>query len=147
MKTLITLLIAAALACFGPGCGGDGCKISGSQCELMDCGYDTLTCHKYAAPNDALKIFYERNFDEGTEWTAIMVIDLIGLDQVDGLVLEGEDCTDRVTIYNILDQWPDYDDCTLEIKKGGPEVGKQLRGKASFRFNNGYFSTNCFPRV
>jgi hypothetical protein len=146
MKRLSWFLAAATLAVSGPHCSGDDCGLSGSQCDLIDCGFDELTCQLYAPPNDAYKIFFKRTLDEGFEYAAILVIDLVGIEQPSGLLYEGTDCTDRMLLYRpgTEEQWPDYDDCKLEIHSGGRAAGQSLDAKVSFRFNNGYFASACF---
>ncbi len=145
MKRLINTLAISAIALAGIGCGED-CGLSGSQCDLIDCSYDALTCHKYATPNDAIKIFYKRTLEEGFEYAAIIVIDLVGVEQVEGLLIEGTEFTDRVSLYRpgTDDQWPGFDDGKLNIKQGGDAVDRSVEGKASFRFTNGYFASACF---
>lgn len=127
------------------GCGGGG-GISGSQCGLIDCSYDELTCQIYAPPNDAYKIFYKRTLDEGWEYAAILVIDLIGVTDPGSMNIVDQEFVDRVLLYRpgTGEQWPDYDGGRLIVKSGGLEEGKTLKGKASFQFNNGYFASFAF---
>ncbi len=141
---LVMTFVAASIF----GCGGEDTGITGSQCDRIDCNFDELTCHLYEDPTPAYKIFYKRMFEggEGFEYAAIVVIDLDGLDDYNDLLVEGEDFTNRVLLYRpgVGEQWPEYDDGKLEISKGGNAPGQQLKGKASFRFNNGFFASTYF---
>ena len=137
--SLMTLLAGLLLAC------GEDKGITGSQCELVDCSYDTLQCQLYAPPNEAFKIQYERTLDDGgKEYTAIITIDLDGVEQVSGWSIEGEEFNDRVNIYRINDNaWDEFDGNGCEFNSGD-EAGDTLDGKCSFAFENGRFATAYF---
>jgi hypothetical protein len=146
-RLAITLTTAtfAFTALSAAGCGGDG-WLSGSQCKLIDCSYDELVCHLYQ-DQQAYKLFYNRTLKEGgTEYTAILNIDITDLDQLDGLVIEDEmEFKERVGIYRPSgEQWPDVNSGKLTLKKGGREYGDNLAGKVNFRFTNGYLLTAKF---
>jgi len=145
MRPLFTLLAAGLLPFWLTACGG-GSNVSGSQCDLIDCSYDELTCQIYAPPNDAYKLFYKRTLDEGSEYAAILVIDLIGVADPAKMEVIDQEFVDRVLLYRpgTGQQWPDYDGGKLSIKSGGLEEGKTLKGKASFQFDNGYFASFAF---
>ncbi len=143
----IAILGASLLALVLSACGGGG-GISGSQCGLIDCSYDELTCQIYPPPNDAYKIFYKRTLDEGWEYAAILVVDLIGVDDPASMEIIDQEFAERVLLYRpgSGEQWPEYDGGKLIVKSGGLEEGKTLKGKASFQFTNGYFASfpfNC----
>jgi hypothetical protein len=138
MKFPVLLILLAGLGLAA--CGGDE-GISGSQCGLISCGYDRIECEKYfTAEGDAIRINYLRNLEEGTEYTAVIIISIPdGTEQVEGLHIE-EAFVDLVTLYRPPpgEQWPDYETGQCDIKKGGDELGKALEGKCAFLFVNGY---------
>ncbi len=140
MRRLVTTLLCA-LGALAAGCGEDCPKLDGSQCSLIDCGFSELTCQRYVAPNDALKMSYQRVFDTGSEYTAILVIDLAGLTQAEGLHIEGQELLDRVTFYRVEgNMWPDFDldaPGKCDVSEGGDQAGADLEGKCAFRFTNG----------
>ena len=140
-RTLIA--VVGVLGCFT--CGGGDAGLSGSQCSLVDCKYDELICDLYASPNDFLKIYYKRNIEGGSEYTAILTIDLTGIDQVAGLELQNQEFVERVDIFSVgmFDKWPGHHDGSLEIRSE-VQVGQKLDGKASFSFDNGRFLTAQF---
>ncbi|HOX45727.1 MAG TPA: hypothetical protein PK668_19155 [Myxococcota bacterium] len=149
MRRVCTALLAClALAALAAGCGEDCPKLDGSQCELISCGFTELNCQRYAAPNDALKMNYKRTFDTGSEYTAILVIDLAGLPSAEGLHVEGQDFLDRVLFYRLEgNNWPDPDldnPGKCDVTKGGDEIGADLEGKCSLRFDNGYSVSASF---
>lgn len=145
MKTSLTILGAGLLALVLTACGGGG-DISGSQCGLIDCSTNELTCHYYPAPYDAYRIFYKRTLQEGWEYTAILNIELNGLDDPTGTQIVDQEFLQRVDLYRPPpgEQWPEYDGGKLVIKNAGREEGKTLKGKASFQFINGYFASFAF---
>lgn len=143
MKRLTWFLALAALTATGPACSDD-CGLSGSQCELIECNFDKLTCQLYAPPNDAYKLIFKQTLDEGSIFAAIIVIDLIGIETTSGLTIEGPEFAERVDLYRIDEDWPAYQDGKLTISEGGRQPGEALDGKASFRFDNGYFVSACF---
>jgi len=145
MMRAVAVLSAGLLALSLGAWGGEG-NVGGSQCDLIDCSYDELTCQIYAPPNDAYKIFFKRTLDEGWEYAAILVIDLIGVPDPGSMEIVDQEFVDRVLLYRpgTGEQWPDYDGGKLVIKNGGLEEGKNLKGKASFQFENGYFASFAF---
>lgn len=146
MKRAISILMTTALLTgLLLACGGDDKGISGSQCDLVDCSYDKLQCQIYAAPNNFLKIIYSRTLENGgSEYTAIITVDLDGVEQISGWEFEGEEFNERVNIYRVTDNaWGDFDGNGCEFKSGNA-AGDTLDGKCSFRFDNGRFATAKF---
>lgn len=149
MKKSSTIISASILlaSLFISGCGQQDTGITGSECDLIDCSFDELSC-MYEDSTPAYKVLYKRVLEDGAgfEYAAIVVINLDGLDSYNDLLVEGEDFTNRVFLYRpgVGEQWPEYDDGKLEISEGGNATGQQLSGKASFRFNNGFFASTYF---
>ncbi len=133
------------LSGFTLGCGGDEKGLDGSQCELVDCSFDTLICQLYAPPNEALRIDYKRTLEDGGwEYAAVIIIDLDGVEQISGWEFEGQEFNNRVMIYRIVDKaWGDFDGNGCEFKSGN-KAGDTLEGKCSFAFDNGRFATANF---
>ncbi|MBW2701049.1 MAG: hypothetical protein JRF33_09545 [Deltaproteobacteria bacterium] len=130
---------------FTLGCGGDKKGLDGSQCELVDCSFDTLECRMYDPPNEALMLYYKRILDEGvSEFSAIISIDLDGVEKVSGWEFEAEEFVERVRIYRpASNEWPEFDGNGCEIKSGDA-IGDTLDGHCSFKFINGRFLTANF---
>ena len=137
--SLMTLLAGLLLAC-----GGEK-ELDGSQCDLIDCSFDTLQCRMYEPPNEALMIYYTRTLDDGgQEYTAIVSIDLDGVEQVSGWEFEGTEFNERVRIYRPgSNEWPEFDGNGCELKSGDA-IGDTLEGKCSFKVDNGRFLTANF---
>lgn len=136
------LLAAVVLSLTGAGCGAGG-DITGSQCELVDCGYSERVCEFYDPPYDGYRLTYSKQ-DPGD--VAVLIIDLAGLDDPGDVALSGDDFISRVDLHRTsADQhWPDYDDGSLTISQGGLEEGARLKGKAGFMFENGYVASIKF---
>lgn len=148
--TTLTATACALIAATAIGCGGSDSGISGSQCKLIDCSYDELVCHFYEQPEQAdkaYKLFYKRNLKEGgSEYAAILVIDITGLDELSGIEIADTEFAERILLYRpgTGEQWPDFASGRLRLKKGGRAVGETIAGKANFRFENGYLVTIKF---
>jgi len=75
---------------------------------------------------------------------AKILILLEGIDQLEGLRLEGDEFADRVEFYCLADEdVPPFSGNFCEIETGG-DVGERLSGKCAFAFDNGYFLTATF---
>ncbi len=147
LATTLTATACALIAATAICCGGSDSGISGSQCKLIDCSYDELVCHFYEQPDQAYKLFYKRNLKEGgSEYAAILVIDIAGLDELSGIEIADTDFAERVLLYRpgTGEQWPDFASGRLRLKKGGRAVGETIAGKANFQFENGYLVTIKF---
>jgi hypothetical protein len=146
MSRIVPFLILCALALVPANCGEDQKGLYGSQCEIISCAFDRIECQLYPDPNHAVVIHYLRMLEEGQEWTAKIVIDLDGIDKVEGMRLEEQEFLNRVQLARpgSLEQWPDFAGNFCEIKSGGDQAGKNMSGKCAFAFTNGYFATAEF---
>jgi hypothetical protein len=122
-----------------PACGDDP-NLSGSQCTLLECSYDVLTCQYYPSSHD-YKIYYKRSLDEGFEYTAIIVINTKGLDPVAGTHIEDKaEFIQRVNIYRPdSEDWPNFSGGELSLDTAGQNTEEVLAGYVSFQFDNGRF--------
>jgi hypothetical protein len=139
----LVLLVPAALAL--DGCGGK-CGLSGSECDLLDCGHNDLSCQLYEAPR-SVAVHYRRDLGGGNfEYAAKVIIDLADINLLEGLELEGPPCLDRVSIEcpSCPVPWPTATSCKGQISPGDAEIGKELSGKFSFFFDDGRTVTACF---
>lgn len=137
------LFASVALGLVGSGCGG-GSDITGSQCDLVGCGYSERVCEFYTPPNDAYRLTYSKAAGSGD--VAVLIIDLVDLANPGDVALTGDDFVSRVELYRTSpdEQWPEVADGTLTISRGGFEAGQRLKGKAGFSFDNGYFASFKF---
>lgn len=136
----------------GSGDGGDdGGKagLTGGMCDIIDCNYDIIECDKYPPPNEAIIVDYLRTLDTGRIWTARILIDLWGINQVEGLRIDGSDFLDRVDLSKPggMEQWPDFTGNFCEFTKGGDATGEEMSGKCAFAFTNGYSVTAEFSCI
>jgi hypothetical protein len=126
------------------GCGEECTRLDGSQCTLISCAFETIRCERYPAPNDAIKVSYLVNLDEGREYTAVLVVDIEGIDPIAGWSFDGDEFHNRVNFYRLgQGAWPPIDTGKCQFSQGGA-VGSDLEGKCSFRFDNGYNATAGF---
>ena len=93
------VMIAVLMLLLVGGCGESGeCIISGSQCDLVDCGFDKLFCLKNAAPSNRLSLYYKCALDVEMDFIAVIRIDPIGTELIEGMLFEGARFTHRVTL-------------------------------------------------
>lgn len=146
MSRIVPFLILCGVALVPANCGEDHKGLYGSQCEIIDCGYNTIKCHLYEPPNHAIKVFYQRTHEEGTEYTAVIFCDLEGIDKVEGTRFEEDEFLRRCDIYRPPpgEMWPGFLGNFCEFQKGGDQPDKELKGKCAFAFDNGYFMTAEF---
>jgi hypothetical protein len=146
LKTAFVIVISLS-ALFFISCGSECGGICGSECELLDCSYDVIECDLYAAPNHGVIIHYRKLLEGGGyNWTAKIFIDLEGVSQVEGLLLEGQEFMDKVQLSRPggNENWHEYTGKDCVIDKGGDEAGKEMAGQCNFSFVNGYFATFNF---
>lgn len=152
MARIVPFLIVCVVALVPANCGEDQKGLYGSQCDIISCSYDTIKCHLYEPPNHAVKIFYQRTLEEGTEYTAIIFCDMENVTKVEGTRFEGDEFLNRCDIYRPPpgEMWPVFIGNFCEFTKGGDEPDKEMKGKCAFAFENGYFMTaefSCTPEV
>ncbi len=140
------LLLAISLALAGLGCGSER-ALEGSECDLRSCDYNRIECDFYPQMGStprAIVVHYLIVEDAGRQWTARLSMEFPGTDKIEGQVIVPPDLFDRVIIAEGAGGWPAMVDGKCEIKEGGDEVGKPLKGKCGFKFDNGRFLTARF---
>ena len=76
---------------------------------------------------------------------AKIVIHLHGVEQVEGIRIEGEDFIERVSFECPSDEeLPSFEGNFCEIREGGDVAGEKLVGKWAIAFDNGYFISATF---
>ena len=148
--------------CSGKECGDDGCGgscgecdanetctedgtcacwgLCGSECDLISCDFDKIICQLYQDPlPHAIVVHYKRVVTGGERWAAKIMIDLEGIDTVEGIRIEGADFLDRIglSIPGEDEQWPDSEGHYCEITQGGDVPETDMTGICSFAFVDG----------
>lgn len=143
LRLFAPILLISAI---GWGCSSE-CTLEGSECDLRSCDYNHLECDSYPQMGTtprAIVVHYLTVEDAGRQWTARMSLEFPGTDKIEGQVIVPPDLQERVIISEGAGGWPTVVDGKCEIKEGGDEVGKPLKGKCGFKFDNGRFLTACF---
>jgi hypothetical protein len=135
--------LGAVLACSSLlfACGSDP-DLSGSQCDLIDCGHDIVVCKRVEPLTNqprALQIHYQRTLEIGVEWAAKITMEFPGDQPISGTRLEGQTFLDQVFLNRpgSVENFPEFTGRYCQIDTGGDENGKKLAGKCAFSFVNG----------
>jgi len=100
------VLLVASTSAGAAGCGSECGGLCGSDCDLIDCGYDTIKCLKYpdGSDDDALVINYMQSLSGDQErFTARIFIDLVGINQAEVCTIEGDEFLTLVVASNLHD--------------------------------------------